>query len=549
MADLSLMNRFRRRLGDGGDRGSALVAAVGVAIIGVALSIVVMSRAITVSNDAQRDRVRTAEIHSAEGALDAALFELENATACPGPSFSPIIVGEGTSAVEVTVTYTYYDADGNELTSCSDGEIQGSPKNVLVSAVGVPVEPTAAGVAPERRIEAMAELVPAAAQGYQTAIFASSTLSTYNPLVVQSLDGTQVPTVRVEGTGTWSCHAGVAIDGDVIVVEGSATFENANCVVRGNLWVKNNFTGKQPKGTEPNIGGNLTARYGTLTFTNANFKVGGSVKAGGNIGGANWQTLQAQSICAANLTPCPAGSFGPDPQPVGLPEIDYVPSDWTAKGYSIKSKATFFDEWIAQSNANQQWQIDQIKNSNCTIGPWMFYNGAQPVLNLNGGPASKTPSVYDLRDCPFSPQSITFKLYADTAIFTNQVTTNGPTYFQSGDGELHHLFIIIPDGGTANNGKAECTKRGSYEPKSMMLQTGVYIQDKVIGMYYTPCDLTFTNAADTVGQIYGRNVTTSTPNTNLYYVPLEVPGVQLGIPTEVSGNYSVRVMYKHETRD
>jgi hypothetical protein len=544
------MNWFARRVGDGGDRGSALVAAVAVAIIGIALSLVVMTRALVVTNDTQRDRVRTAEIHSAEGALDSALFELESELLCHAPSFSPIVVGEGTSAVEVTITYQYFNGT-TELTACDGTLIAGEPTRALVSARAVPVVDTVAGVAPVRTIEAMVELVPVESMGEQTAIFAANSLTTTNPITLESEDSTLEANIRIEGLNAhWRCQSGGTIKGNVIVVQGSATFEVSSCRVTGDLWVKNNFTGKQPIGGGlANIGGDLTARYGTIELTNANYRFGGNVRAGGNTVGFHWGTAQwAGTRCSANTTPCASSVFGADPVVVGIPEIDYKSSDWTGAGYTIKSKTTFEDEWISQANTNAQWQIDQIRNANCTIGPWMFYNGAQPTLNLNGGSTLKTKSVYDLRTCQFAPQGITFKLYADTAIFTKSMITNGQTRFQSGDGQPHNLYIIVPDGGTANNGKAECSDRGTYKPGDITLQTGVFIDPGIVGMYYTPCTLGYTNPSSTIGQLYGGNIDIRT-NNGFKFVPLTVPGVELGVGTTTSEGVTVRVQYKHETRE
>lgn len=552
MAHWDTMKWMRRRVGDGGDRGSALVAAVAVAIIGVALSMVVLTRAIVVTNDSQRDRVRTAAIHSAEGALDAALFELEAELRCEGPSFSPIVVGEGSSAVSVTIDYTY-TGDSGTIEDCDGDLISGAPTRVLVTATGTPVSPTAAGLAPKRVIEAMAELVPGESSGEQTAIFAADGLVTNNPINLTSSEEGITANVRIEGDGeTWQCKSGTTINGNVTVVRGSASFEVAGCRVTGDMWVRNNFTGKQPIGGGlANIGGDLTARYGTISLTNANYRFGGDVRAGGNTVGYHWNTASwAGTRCSANTTPCQSSIFGPDPVVVGIPEIDYTVStvsDWTSAGYSIKSRETFQDEWISQANTNAQWQIDSIKNANCTVGPWLFYNGAPKQLNLNGGPSLKTKSLYNLLACPkLGLQDVTVNLYADTAIILKNFETNGPTIFKSGDNQPHTLHIIIPDGGTEGNGIAECSDRGSYKPGNIILRTGVTISSPITAMYYTPCDLTYTNKSATIGQLYANNISISEANSTFEYVPMTVPGVALGVPTTTTDGITVRVLFKHE---
>ncbi len=79
----------------GDDSGSALVVAIAIAVIGIALSTIVVSQAIVVMQDASRDRLRTVEIHAAEAALDATLKSLESTTPCDGT----MTVGDGVTGV------------------------------------------------------------------------------------------------------------------------------------------------------------------------------------------------------------------------------------------------------------------------------------------------------------------------------------------------------------------------------------------------------------------------------------------------------------------
>jgi hypothetical protein len=530
-----------------------LVAAVAVAIIGIALSLVVISQALIVTNDSQRDRVRTSEIHSAEGALDAAFFELEDELRCTGPSFSPLSVGEGTSEVEVTITYAYRD-DSGALTACDGALIDGTPTKAVVTATAVPVNPTASGIVPQRIIEATIEIIPGESSGDQTAIFAGGTLTTNNPIILTSTDPTVTANVRIEGNNTnWECKSGTTINGNVTVVRGSASFEVSGCRVIGDLWVRNNFTGKQPiGGSLTNIGGDLTARYGTISLTNANYRFGGDVRAGGNTIGYHWNTASwAGTRCSANTTVCNASVFGPDPVVVGIPELDYVTTDWTAQGYSIKSRTTFEDEWLSQSGApSGGWQESNLRGSNCNVANWLFWNSdSVKRLNLNGGPSVKQKSVYDLRTCKFQAANVTIAIYADTAIFSTGVQTNNPVKFISGDNLPHTLYLIVPDGGTANNDIAECTSRGSYTPGNILLQTGVTVQAPLTALYYTPCDLTYTNTSASRGQLYARNISISEANSTFEFVPMTVPGGQLGVPTTTTDGYTIRVLYKQERRN
>ena len=94
------MKRYpRRAFGEAKDSGVALVAAISVAIIGAAFSMIVVAQAVTITNDAARDRVRTVEIHAAEAALDSTLRTLETETPCT----VNMNVGYGPDAVTVAV--------------------------------------------------------------------------------------------------------------------------------------------------------------------------------------------------------------------------------------------------------------------------------------------------------------------------------------------------------------------------------------------------------------------------------------------------------------
>ena len=76
-----MISVIRRHLGVADrERGSALVAAVAVALIGIALATVVVSASISLAQDSGEDRARTSSIHTAEGGIDAAYAELETWT-------------------------------------------------------------------------------------------------------------------------------------------------------------------------------------------------------------------------------------------------------------------------------------------------------------------------------------------------------------------------------------------------------------------------------------------------------------------------------------
>lgn len=546
----SLIDRSRARdVRD--DSGVALVAAVAVAIIGLALCLVVVTQAMVVTTDSHRDRVRTSEIHSAEGVLDAALFDLETTLACDVRTER---VGQGSSEVEVQLAYSYYNASG-PLTTCSGNVIQGTPTGVVLTATATPVNPMP-GIAPERTIEAGVELAPGISVRYEAAIFAGNSLSTNNMTNVSSADPMQVPHVRAEGNGVhYQCHAGITVKGDLTVVRGSATFQHANCRVEGDVWVRDNFEVKSPHGDgQPNIGGDVTVRTGNMNYTNANYKIGGNVVVAGNITGSNSSTATAKSFCAANRAPCSENLLGGYAEVLGLPVVDWTPSAWIAPAadsglspFTIRSKADFHNSYIAQASATQQWQKDQI-TGNCEVAQWKWYGANSGVFDFNGGAANKTPEVYDLRTCQFMAQNMTFKLYADTAIFANSFSVNNQTKFVSGDGQPHTIYLIVPNGGPAGGTTAECSPRGTYSPGNVTFHTPVTIATPIDTFIYTPCDVKYQNPGLTRGQVYARNIEIST-NNGFEFVPVSVPGRVDSTAVSTPSAYEVRVLYKQERRN
>src|SRR5690554_6791166 len=127
-----MRNLLTRKInGSHDDEGSALVAAIGVSIVGFMLSIVIIGVAIVSARDSGRDRVRTIEVHAAESVLDKAILALETSAPC---SFSPETVGGGATAIDVDVLVEYFDEAGAPLTTCAGGVIVGTPAKALVSA-------------------------------------------------------------------------------------------------------------------------------------------------------------------------------------------------------------------------------------------------------------------------------------------------------------------------------------------------------------------------------------------------------------------------------
>ncbi|WNM25775.1 hypothetical protein [Demequina capsici] len=530
------------------DRGSALVAAVGVAIIGMMLVAVVVTQAVMVTNDSQRDRVRTTEVHSAEAAVDATLASLRTGAICS----RDYTYGTGTTATTVTVSLKYYD-DSTELT-CASGTLSDTATKAVVTATSTPVNP-GIGIQPERIMEATVNLQAIATSIPGAALFSGGTINPGGGYNVSAAADSEAAAVW-QDSGDWLCNPNnTSIDGSVFVPNGSATFQSQGCYVTGNVYAKT-FIQAQVKAANGgyHIGGNAVAFSGNLVLNNpitikGNLAVGGTVP----LGTVQWKGSSISgTVCSANTTVCPGLEYY---TPVGLPEIDYYPAEWT--GWTLSNKAGFATQvenaWYP--TFTKSWQNTNLASDlgNCTVPA----NMSDAIVNFPSD-KSKTKTVYDMRDCALKIQShsgntyFTMNLWADTVLFVKSLDVTNGLVVQSGDGKEHQFAIIVADGGTQNNGVAECTTRSStgYTPGNISLSSAaITVAPEITIFMYTPCNIGFQNKSTSYGQIYGGTVTVGQTGTEFIYKQVNLPGVALTIDqSSASSGYYVQIASKREMR-
>ena len=149
------------------DSGVALVMAMGVALLGIMVAGIVITMTIIAANDSGRDRVRTAEVHTAEAAVDTTMAILETTTPCPGPAFSGITYGSGpeASTVAVTIEYTKENALGATVDlTCIGGLLSDVPSKAVITATSTAVK-TQQGLQPVRTLQAQVNLTPVYSPG------------------------------------------------------------------------------------------------------------------------------------------------------------------------------------------------------------------------------------------------------------------------------------------------------------------------------------------------------------------------------------------------
>ncbi len=522
------MMRYIRRTRAGSDAGSALVAAIGVAVVGIALSTVVVSQAIIVMNDAARDRVRTVEIHAAEAGLDSSLKLLEVETPCTGV----MDVGEAPNAVSVAVEFEYFDEDG-QLT-CTDGTLSGVPTKARVTSTSTADSAASGGLSPTRRIQAEVNLVPQTVPSMGAAIFAGVALNTSNGGEVRPLDPANPAQVWVEGTSDWNCQNGFTFVGDVIVTDAASNQITNGCYIDGNLWVRNILHAN----SHPTITGDVVIFEGDLDVWNNPF-FGGDMSVGGGLDDWGWPhgnyTLVG-TACSNGSTLEPDCGPLPEYTAKGLAEVDYYPSDWD--GFTEKTKEQWGEDVVSQLTFKNTWAEPQFLANPCRMDNTLPNNVKLPAGNW----------IYDLRSCDFqSSNTRVIEVNGDVAIFARSFTTSNQFLLKSGDGEPHKVWFIVPDGGTEGNGIAECSARGTYMPGNIQFSNQNEIAEDIELFVYTPCTANISNKSDLRGQIYGATVNIAN-NFTLLYAGMGIPGVDLnGPPTTSPGGYSVEIASKHET--
>ncbi|WP_084078240.1 hypothetical protein [Demequina sp. NBRC 110057] len=505
-----------------GDDGVALVAAMGVALVGIAVAAVVITQTIVAVNDSGRDRLRTAEVHAAEAAIDATMAQLEIASPC---AIGPFTYGSGTQKANVEIDLDYY-VDSTAV-SCSDGTFSDSPNRAVVSATSTG-EVDSVGLDPERTVQVSLGLTPRVSVSDNAAIYSTSNLTTSTGLQLSPEIAGQNADVWID-QGSWTCNYPSTITGSLIIPDGgySITASGGKCAITGDLWVENEVYVSGGTAGFINVGGDATIRSGGVRNTGP-FNVGGSITAGGSLqngSSSGWSGhpvtsggTQSYDVGAANIT---------DIEPVGIPYIDYDFSDWQSLGFVEKQEEDLLAELKSQWNisADQTWRSGPL--ASCQYQGWISEGRPLKFSTVN--------SVYDLRDCSTTllNNDLTVELYADTALFVTNFSSTGTITIKSGDGDDHKLWIISPQSG------------GGHVPGTIESSPQMTVLDGIETFWYSPKTVTFKSASQINGQIYGGTVYMASP-VLFTYTNVGVPGVSLVSAAQTQNGFVVELLYKRE---
>ncbi len=488
------------------DSGVALVMAMGVALLGIIVASIVVTMTITAANDSGRDRVRTAEVHSAEAAVDTTMAILQTTTPCPGPAFSGLTYGAGPSATKVAVKIDYYK-NATTLT-CSSGVLSGVPTRAVIKATSTGVR-TQQGLQPVRTLEAEVNLTPVYSPGATAAIFSANGLGTSAAFHLAPGTPGESSNVWID-SGSWTCKGGssqIKTVGSVYVPAGSLNLEN-NCVVDGDVWTQNNLT--TSSSSESNaVSGKITVRSGNLSLSKP-LTINGSAL----LGNATDTKLTAIGGITANV-----GAAGiTNLTSVGLPKIEWNSATWTAEGFAVKTAADF------GLRMNASW--GGSGNSPCNS-----WNNSTPIALPTGKTVYYLPS-----SCPgtIDIKKGALALYGDTAIFLNGLSVTTSFTVTSGDGAPHKLWIIVPY-------SAPTTGSRGLDSNS----TSIAFDANIEAFLYAPGSVSMNPHGNFRGQIYGGTVDLKN-DSNMVYENVGVPGVDLGAGTSSIIGFDVELVNKRE---
>lgn len=519
------------------DRGSALVAAFAVALIGIGLATLLVTQAIIVARDSGRDSVRTIEIHAAEAGIDAAMLELESSSPCSnsGPlevAWNPLVIGKGTDAVTVEVSITYKDQYDAFLTSClvdpdsGANEVDGIPVSAVIRSVATS-NVDQFGIQPVRILEAEVNLIPRIVSNYGAAIFSATNLTSGGGFTLTPVAGGDSGDIWID-SGDFNCNTNVTVEGNVWVVEGGADMQDKDCSINGNLRTRDTVKITQHPVGAPLVTGNVTTELATadLDVQAADTEIGGYVRLGGVVAGAQKGSLVVGSSVTEN-----DGSV-PHLESVGLPQIYYKTADkaqWVSEGFTNKTRAQFITDVVAAtSGIKGSWS----GTDGCTIGKTESGNKAI-VLDKK--------AVYDLSDCPggfVGKNGAGIELKSDAVLIVSSFTANVTGLkLTSGDGAKHTLYIIVP----------VSTDSGSYVSGDITLGNSTQMSAPAEIFIYSPNRVEIYNNTTTRGQVYGGEVVLNAQGKDFEYSPTTLDFLQVLLQLELeSQGSSVELTAKHE---
>lgn len=448
------------------------------------------------------DRKRMQAVAAADAGVDVVLNQIETATGkaqlpCSVPQTN---LATGPLEANYTVTISYfadYPPSGAPLTCTAGTGPALEPKGVLITSLG----DTQSRLYGKRQFEALVNLTeePHSASSFNFALFSDTLLTMANTIVINgSVGGGN--NGDVYANGNILCQNPATIYGS-LYAQGSIQ-ATAKCNTLGRWW----STGNISDASGSSIAGGITASAGSISFSNQG-------SSSGDVAGSSSVTCAKITVSGGHT--CRQNQSGlVNPTYYPLPQLGYVPSAWQAAGYTVNADTsdcanakTQFTNAIMAAGSNQVIRY----TGNCSGTKGLVFSGDQ-----------------------------THTLYHDVAIISdNGIDATGKFNLQSGDGQTHKVYFIVPYSAGTTADKCGST----YDKRRIWFENETWWSAQVQFFAYTQCDATMANRGTGAGQVYAGRLAVQNSFTLNY-----APGVVPGDPAAVFNTYSANLVYKREVQ-
>jgi Tfp pilus assembly protein PilX len=487
-----MLTRLLARSRERGDEGVALVVAIALLGLSTTLMLTMMTLVIREGRQTGHDRSRSSAVTTAEGGVDRALANIQEAGVGSVPCGTTTYTNTDAKpdTISVTTRVTYYDSAGAEL-NCSyvmNGQMTAAQALIKSAAT---TTPPGGGQTATRTVETLVQLEPKYSDDLDRAIFGEAGVQVANNF---DLYGQSGPDADVYTNGNFVCSHNEHYRGS-IYAQGSITLNNS-CTIEVNAWAKTGFTSNSSQAT---VGGDVLVSNGSAAINAGT--VGGKVKA---------VTITPSSYCTSNPSKCVTGTDAALPPPsVAFPQLGTDTSSWVAEGYNVVT-------------------LNDCSNSGSSTNPGNW-------IDANGQSLTQKTLVVTSCTLTFNTNVKTVDLSQDLAVFaTGGVNLTQSLTFKSTTATNHYLYFIQPYGsaclGSTNLG--------------INLGNLVKMDSTISELLYTPCDVHKANQSSTYGQIYAGGTAYVDNKTDAYYVPIPVFGV---VATKIVLSYTSDILYKRET--
>jgi hypothetical protein len=513
---------------DGKERGSAMIAVLGVMAVASTIAVTTTSVSMHAVGYTTSTRAGVQAEAAAEAGVDFAAASLATSV-CQSQysnSTAPIF--------SVTVAYsTLQTSPGDTDTSWVSGcPTTTSAQRLKLISTGTASLSGLAGNSSEniRRVEAIFPYTPTPASNAVipsgAALYSYAQVDpTINNLTINQASTTRPSLQYLSGSAT--CTSGSTITGDVILGAGALSV-TSGCRIDGDLWASNvvniqsgEVTGNVHAKGNGSGGGDSVSLSNSSTVDGDVYSdgpgsfdgnVGGNIVSGPTRGDSKFDNRSSVggSVVSAGTVTAPAGAIkgtiSTNQSGIVTPTIPVVPP------------------WIDYAYKASDWKTSS--GSAYTVLTLSACDSTTLSSALNTTQNSLTPIILDTRICgPITDlRNYNLALKSDTVIINNgfKLSSND---IESSDTSEKRLWLITPDSNT--NSTPNCPASSSAT-----VSTHVTVGAHVGALIYTPCAIS--NSGDIWrGQMYASSISTSSSFT-LNFLPVGLPTVNLSTGQYIS---------------